>query len=191
MRRLQPLAYVLAGALAAVALLLAVHAPIRQAFADAASGLYSSVYRNASGLWVQRMSTATGDDVDVDVVKIAGSAAPVSNGAVAANSPRMVEAQPDSGTSIALTAADQSEAAPDIAANANRSGLLIQSAGTEDCLVSVVATTGGTNGVRLAGNLGGDDGRGQTFTTANLGAVYIYDVYNNGLCKFRAIEEVW
>jgi len=123
-------------------------------------------------------------DVQLDGTDVDGD-----QGVPSAGTLRTVETQPDAATNSGLTAADQSEAAPDIAANASRHNLLVQSSGTTTCLVSVEDTTGGTNGVIVAGGTADDDGTGGTFTTTSTDAVYIYDLSGSNTCKYRYIEE--
>ena len=84
--------------------------------------------------------------------------------------------------------ADQT-AAVAIAANANRANMLIQSAGTTACLVSIEDATGGTLGVIVAGGTADDDGTGGLFTTSSVDAIYIYDLSGASTCKYRYIEE--
>ena len=108
----------------------------------------------------------------------------------------MIRPQPNDGDhSVGVLLADQKTVPteePDIAANADRASAWVQMAGTGDCLLTVgQSTNGGTRGVRLAGNLGGDDGRGQTWPTRNTGGIYIWDIGGLNTCQFRYQQEEW
>ena len=139
---------------------------------------------------VLTLPALTGGSATIGAVDLQLDGTDVSAGAGApdAGTVRTIEAQPDSATNSGLTVADQT-ATVAIAANAARANLLIQSAGTTTCLVSIEDATGGTLGVIVAGGTADDDGTGGLFTTSSVDAIYIYDLSGASTCKYRYIEE--
>ncbi len=95
-------------------------------------------------------------------------------------------------TGITFTPIDPNQAgAIRIAANALRVSLLCQSVGTEPAMFRVGSNTaGGTIGLISAGDPSGPNlGGGGTFVTSQTGAIFIYDLLNNGLADQQCAEE--
>ena len=144
---------------------------------------------NTGGTW-DRIHSESGR-LAVSLSLVNGGQPSTGPGGASTYALRIVHAQPD-GPSVpgVLTAADQTANAA-IAGRPTRANILVQSAGTTACLVSVGAATGGTAGVILSGGTSDDDGTGGHLATESVEAIWVYDLSGVGTCKFRYIEEVW
>ncbi len=113
---------------------------------------------------------------------------PGAGGATATGIVSVTETRPTTRTYSAIDP-DQNEAAADIALNANRLSVTCQSVGTTTARFRVGAATGGTVGLIVAGGTAANDGTGGSFSTSDVGAVYIYDITGAGNADVQCVEE--